>query len=458
MNNHKNYLDILRRCSDSASFYQASIFMQEEESDALKKDYEKHIIYKSVFSVVGPVMLSYVLWVLREALKSGMKTLFFLARDGKIMKELAELLIEKYHLDFQCHYLYVSRYSLRKALFIVAPEEIWEYLRRYSLKVTPELVLERSGLTKEVQQELLRDLGFQYPEQSTKLLTPKELIKFTNMLQMSERFQNEMTQNALEQNQLIFQYFKEQGLTTDQKALLVDSGWTGSMQRCIRQLLSFNGCTTMLEGYYFGIQSKTKKEDGFYHSFYFDYRDARRYVLFNNNLFECWCMADHGMTVGYQKGLHGIVPVLKEASQNWHQEFQSDLLKMYTTYFMRFQENFFSVPFESLPQLAEPLLVQFMMYPNKDEAFVYGRIPFCDDTTEAYMQPLAARLSRYDLFCNLTVVKSINKALKFIRQLTIKESGWREGTISLLPQPLALIMQMDSQISYAVKIIAAHIR
>ena len=53
MNNHKNYLDILRRCSDSASFYQASIFMQEEESDALKKDYEKHIIYKSVFSVVN---------------------------------------------------------------------------------------------------------------------------------------------------------------------------------------------------------------------------------------------------------------------------------------------------------------------------------------------------------------------------------------------------------------------
>ncbi len=66
-------------------------------------------------SVGGPVLFGYVLWVLQEALRQGIQTLFFVARDGYLLKKMADLIIRSRKMALQTRYLYGSRYVWRIA-------------------------------------------------------------------------------------------------------------------------------------------------------------------------------------------------------------------------------------------------------------------------------------------------------------------------------------------------------
>lgn len=452
MKNHNKYIHTLKSSPFGTPFYYAGNKLLNEHKSLLN-DAEK-IIIQSVSDVIGPVLISYCIWIIQKARKSGLQKLYFLARDGKILMEICKVLIQHYKLDIECKYLYVSRYSLRKALFSINPDEALRYICRNSLSVTPASILQRSGLSSNIQQQVLLELGYSTESQQSIPLTPKELDSFYLMLKESKLFCSEMQAMSEEYNTIIYEYFQEQGIANGTHIAIVDSGWTGSIQRCIRQILSYNKVNASIEGFYFGIQSLPKREDGIYNWFYFGPQNYYEYIHFNNNLFECWCMADHGMTIGYQKNNNEVVPILNKHAPQHYAIIQSDALKQYALFFTEYQHDLQSIPIEQLTSLVRPLLIRFMTHPDRDEATVYGSIPFCDDTTEMHLCPLAAPLSMLDLCKNLTIIKCINKILKPVKQIAIRESGWREGTIANLPLPMNWIMYIDSQLSYFVKMIA----
>ena len=78
--------------------------------DGIYKEYETEL--ECVTNcVTAPVMVSYVWWVLIEAQKRKIDTLYFLARDGYTLYEVAKLFCEKFGIDIDCKYLYCSRVS-----------------------------------------------------------------------------------------------------------------------------------------------------------------------------------------------------------------------------------------------------------------------------------------------------------------------------------------------------------
>ena len=76
--------------------------------------------------IVGPVMYSYVEWVLDEALRRGLSRLYFLARDGYLLKEIAKRIIEKRSLPIDARYFYCSRQSLRMPSYHIIGDEAFE--------------------------------------------------------------------------------------------------------------------------------------------------------------------------------------------------------------------------------------------------------------------------------------------------------------------------------------------
>ena len=50
----------------------------------------------------APILTYYVWWILQEAEKRQIKRLYFLARDGLILKEIAEELCEMFSLQVTC--------------------------------------------------------------------------------------------------------------------------------------------------------------------------------------------------------------------------------------------------------------------------------------------------------------------------------------------------------------------
>ena len=63
-------------------------------------------IRKRILSIV---MNGFVLWVLKNAQKQGVKRLYFLARDGYFMYQCSKIYCEKFQLPIECRYLSCSR-------------------------------------------------------------------------------------------------------------------------------------------------------------------------------------------------------------------------------------------------------------------------------------------------------------------------------------------------------------
>lgn len=453
MNKLTKYIRKLKSKSEFSAFFEASQSMLQASKMDKTLNRDETVIYTTSAVVVGPILSAYVFWILKLSIKKGISDLYFLARDGEILKEIAEAFIKKYKLPIKSHYLYVSRYSLRKALFCVNEDENIEALCRNSIHVTPKIIMNRTGLPSMIQKEILFDIGYTTPELQEVELTHEGLKKISIRLSSSKKFTETMQELSKHESDKIFRYFCQEGLTTDTNVALVDSGWTGSMQRSIRQILEYHRVNKKIEGFYFGISKPTKCEDGVYNSFYFSEKNISKYILFNNNLFECWCMADHGMTTGYTVDSTGTVsPILKDNPIHWYTTFQQECIKQYTKELLKNKLHFFLLSEEKMDQLVKPLIKDFMLNPSYEEAKVYGKIPFCDDSSEAYITSLAANLSRRDLLGNLTLIKILSKVFPAVKK-PFEESGWKEGTIALLSPIPRILMKIDCNFSYIIKIL-----
>jgi len=75
------------------------------------------IITNTTKNITGPVFASYVFWVLKEAEKAGIHTLFFMARDGFVFKIIADSLAKMYFPSIKCKYFYCSRRAVKSKLF-----------------------------------------------------------------------------------------------------------------------------------------------------------------------------------------------------------------------------------------------------------------------------------------------------------------------------------------------------
>lgn len=67
-------------------------------------------LYNLGFNVFGSMIFAYTIWLFNELKKHNIKKIFFVARDGYIMKKVFEILFKER--DIEVHYLEISRRSL----------------------------------------------------------------------------------------------------------------------------------------------------------------------------------------------------------------------------------------------------------------------------------------------------------------------------------------------------------
>ncbi|MDE6138952.1 MAG: hypothetical protein K2F57_05735, partial [Candidatus Gastranaerophilales bacterium] len=64
-------------------------------------------------SLAGPLFYPYVSWILKQAQARDIKCLYFVARDGYVLKAIADVLIKKQKLDIKTIYIYGSKKAWR---------------------------------------------------------------------------------------------------------------------------------------------------------------------------------------------------------------------------------------------------------------------------------------------------------------------------------------------------------
>lgn len=424
--------------------------LSEEYRTIAERKYQ--IQEQTSYCVLAPALNGFIVWVLQNAMKNGIKRLYFLARDGYFMYRIAQRYCEELCLPVECVYLCCSRYSLRIPAYHTDMEEALSYICRGGIDVTLQKILDRSGITWEEQKNVLKQLELprDFLEDPDAVIPYAKLGEIRDALRKCTYFFQCVESHSKAAMPALVGYLSQEGLLEAKKAALVDSGWVGSMQKILNRTLRNMGRKEALEGYYWGIYELPEGVDPTgYHCYYFSpKKELRAKVYFSNCLFESIFSAPHGMTLGYRKREAHYEPYFSECSRSrrmFMEETELYLMR-YTELFLRqlkrshlkktdFQnpelqrQELMKLDWKKARKITGELLRLFMGHPARSEAACYGTLRFSDDVLDTDTKQTAEKMSEQELCENHVWNKIL--VMFGIRKKYIKESAWYEGSAAL---------------------------
>lgn len=380
--------------------------------DIFKKLKSNDDFYNLNLEITAPVLVFYVSHILNHAQKNNVKRLYFLARDGFPMYEVAKILCKNYEIDIDLRYLCCSRLSLKPPFLAIDFEKSLREICVKSTSTTYFSILEACGLSSKLSKIILNKLNI--PDGNS-LISKIQIDEFYNNISNNTELSTLFVDNSQQKLQNIEGYFEKEGLYEDLKFALVDSGWSGTMQSAISDILTQKKKNIDISGYYFGLY-KDLDESKFNSYLFSPKNNFSRAYTFNNNLFESICSANHGMTTSYDDNFNPIF-----------RDFTTDNSKLHMSildFANEFCENF-ELPTQDLCLLSHQILKSLMQNPTKLEAELFGSIRFCDDPSENSLTELASYLSPRDFKKNYFFSRII---ANFIKSKKTPESFWLIGT------------------------------
>lgn len=254
----------------------------------------------------SPVYYGFANWLFR--LTRTKDNLFFLARDGYIVKKVYDAFKEKEGSRIETYYLYGSRKTFQlPASLHKTKDEILDFLVSftddYNVKMLVKDVMDNLGLVGKDYSEELKIFGFDGEDDVITKGNFYQLKKFLKCVY------DDIEVDLKEQEKLALAYFKQEGLTKYDRINIMDVGWGGSLQEAMRILTGKE-----IMGYYFGT-IPTKKVDILSNSlgYVFDEAKPDKYYMdvFNMPMmYEFIFSAPHGTTLCFEQKGKKIVPVL----------------------------------------------------------------------------------------------------------------------------------------------------
>lgn len=372
-------------------------------------------IHEVSTNVIGPFLFFYVYWVLKKASELGLERLYFLAREGQILKSIADILIENFNTRVETRYLYVSR----KALYLP------------SLKDNKDI------------NEMLG-----YLKISTKFSNLREGLKELGFLEENHHYsindlKNQVLKASEQKRAILLEYLKQEGFAENLKIGIVDIGWQGRLQLCLSKILDYGGLynpVSGIAGFYLGLLSKRVPI----------YKSDKRLCFFSDEdmhsvlsgrmtryvaLYEIFMAATHGLTIGYKRDGEKIKPILKSEENvellKWGLKIQQDSIKHFVNLFVKNVIKY-DLKLSHLQYISKILLSLFLKSPTKMEAITYGRAVHRSDVEENEPRYIAPFCKPSDIIRSLLQIRSKKILMPKINPL------WIEGSLFIsLPNPLA---------------------
>lgn len=256
------------------------------------------------YKVLGPILYGYCLWLYKDIKEKNIQQIFFLSRDGKIMKQSFQAI---YGDEIETEYICVSRRALGASTFWLhcSYDEVKKYVISNSLSV--HKFMDRIGLELENYKSVLLDFS----------INPEQEYLFDDFWSNKEieRLYHAILPYAIENS--IVQYMRLmkylESFQIKEKIALVDIGWRGSMQQYFEEI--FNSVAeyknVCVRGYYIGIEKTGKQFNGYLYSG--KERMELKYLIDAGvGLFETLFLAHEGTTLAYTEDETEIEPILGE--------------------------------------------------------------------------------------------------------------------------------------------------
>lgn len=356
-------------------------------------DKPSQVIWDVSTNIAGPVLVSYVLWTLQEARRRGIERIYFLARDGEVLKLLAEMIVAHFGWPMECNYLYASRLSFLLPSF----DEIGEAEIRFIFDLpeiaTLESILSRVGIEKSNIAPDLEKPGL-HTKRSEEKLSASDIASLKQIFADPE-VQVRMLGTAATRREALLAYLRQEGLEDGQNWALCDVGWKASIQALLSKIAK--GRLRMRQsafGIYFGIDRKNLTVDpAAVASFRND--DTLRYGW----LIEIFCSSPDPSVERFEMDSGRALPVFAAASDI--PDFDLALQREGILHFCRELLATIEGTEVTSDQLsgvlrtkASEALSLLLTDPSSGEANVYGSIAFATDPAHKYKIEIAPTLSQ----------------------------------------------------------------
>ncbi len=403
------------------------------------------------YRFTGPVIYEYVSWILNEAVKRKFNKIYFLARDGYILRNITKKICKKRSLNIECKYLYCSRMSLRMPTYFFIGDEAYDLLLLFGYHMSAYTLLKRIELSDYEIDMVCQEVGIENKEE---IVSANEYKIIVAKIRKSVYYKDLMLKKSKYAYDATIGYLKQEGLFDDEQVVIVDSGWSGSMQRSLRQLLGKAGYQGKIYGMYFGMYNAPKeKKDGIYLTYYFSaFNNIKHKIFFENKLFECILSAPHGMTRGYEMNKGKYVPMLKE---NLNANMSDSIIRLQLEGILDYVEEkeIDDIAFnknKSL-KLSYRLLKRMMSFPTAEEADAFGNFNFCDDISDGYSLKVIDINELNKLKNNMFVYRIVNRMLHR-GKYKIDEPLWAYGILAYIKYPLKLWYRLNIYLYEYIKV------
>lgn len=216
---------------------------------------KRDIWYKTGYGRLGIMTYSFIEWLISNAKSNNLDKIFFLAREGLILKEIYDVFSNYRDNAIPSEYVFASRRLLHIATLDknadINSEEadnIFEYILTLNFSNLKELF---ELLNIEFEDKIAEKAGFNSGSQKVDIVKDYERLKVLWGL-IFERVKN----SALNERNILLSYFNSKEADKISKLGIVDIGWNGRLQNSIKKLLDYNSNKPEIFGYYMGLFPK----------------------------------------------------------------------------------------------------------------------------------------------------------------------------------------------------------
>ncbi len=255
--------------------------------------------YRFGFECFGPYLFGFSRWLAAGLKKKGIDKIYFLSRDGLILKRAFEAMGFE---GFDSRYLEVSRRSLRVPLLHRIKElDALVDMMPPSRIVSVDAIFDTLGLDAAGYSDLLGHLGI-----NRKSVFERRSLKHDeHIVRLIAALRVDFEGNSKKQDDALRMYLAQ--MQVGGRFAIVDIGWSGGMQRYLESTLKSMGIECEISGFYTGVvayatrNTKYGKLDmnGYVFDCLADGPDAdirRLYVGFLESLF----LEQDGTVLGYE--------------------------------------------------------------------------------------------------------------------------------------------------------------
>ncbi|MGB4770429.1 MAG: hypothetical protein WBP58_03175 [Chitinophagaceae bacterium] len=375
-----------------------------------------------VLNAIAPLFVPFVSWILRDARQRGIKKLYFLARDGYVLHEIAKILGVNYP-EIELHYLYGSRRAFYLAGVKHASLDELNWIFPPVVGKTPRQMLKRINADESVIRSAMekRGLGSQYLEAPLRAADHQLFIELLS----DDESRMQLLAKAAEQREMVKAYFTQVGLCCNDGMGIVDIGWSRFCQHAVNVIIQPH----QVFGYFFGVfdERVSISEAGPYAAAFYPeefYSDECNKNLLKHEflpiLEQFFTLNNQRSTIGFTREESAVVPIFEEKSDTEpYKEIYFDkhlmLIREFANEYLRFEE-FIQHPGSLIRNCGYRSVTMLMASPTVDEAAIFDK--FMVDNGLGDPIPLVKKIS----------VRQI------MRRFAGSDSGsleyvWPEGTI-----------------------------